>query len=232
MAEKEKRVYFNLLNQGTISNGLELQLYLWMKEKGDKYSFNFFEPTERPISNNRNTIAKKFLDSDYDILGMLDADMCPLKNPFDLLDFDKDVIGLVYPGWGDNGIRFHVYKFSKNYPKKIEFKQYDPVEREGLKKVDAIGTGGIFIKRRVLEGIERPFEDLFDKYGRLVTNDDLAFSHKCHQEGFEIWTHWEYVASHFKTVDLLKVTKLVSNAALTGVPTISLPKEKLSTVEG
>ena len=33
MAEKEKRVYFNLLNQGTISNGLELQLYLWMKEK-------------------------------------------------------------------------------------------------------------------------------------------------------------------------------------------------------
>jgi len=213
----------NLLNQGTVSNGLEIQLYLWMKEKADKYTFSFFEPTERPISNNRNTITKKFLDGDWDILFMMDSDMAPLKNPFDLLDFDKDVIGLVYPGWGDNGIRFHVYKFSENYPKKIEFKQYLPEEREGLKKVNAIGTGGIAVKRSVLEAIKRPFEDLFDDYGRLITNDDLAFSHKCHQAGIEVWVHWDYLSHHFKNVDLLKVADLVMEAAATGVAAISRP---------
>jgi len=219
----KKRVLVNLLNQGTVSNGLELQLYLWMKEKSAKYSFSFFEPTERPISNNRNTITKKFLDGDWDILFMLDSDMAPIKNPFDLLDFDKEVIGLVYPGWGDNGIRFHVYKFGDDYPKKIEFKQYEPKERDGLKKVGAIGTGGIAVKRSVLEVIKRPFEDLFDKYGRLITNDDLAFSHKCYQAGIEIWAHWDYLSRHFKTVDLLKVADLVMEAAETGIAAISRP---------
>jgi hypothetical protein len=213
----------NLLNQGQISNGLELQLYLWMKEKSNEYSFSFFEPTERPIANNRNTITKKFLDGDYNILGMLDSDTCPLRNPFDLLDFDKDVIGLVSPGWGNNGIRFHVYKFSKNYPKKIEFIQYEPCEREGLKQIDAIGTGCIFVKRKVLEKIKKPFEDLFDEYGRLITNDDMAFSHKCKQTGFEVWTHWDYVSKHYKMIDLLQVTELIMDAANSGIAAINKP---------
>lgn len=217
----KKKVSINLLHQGQVSQGLELQLYRWMREKSDKYSFNFSEPSDRPISNNRNTIVQKFLENDYDILGMLDSDMCPLKNPIDLLNYDKDVIGAVYPGWGNNGIRFHVYKFGSNYPDKIEFKQYQPEEREGLKKIDAIGTGCIFIKRHVLKKIKKPFEDIFDENGCLITNDDLAFSHKCKQAKVEIWTHWDYVCSHYKTVDLLKVADLIMEAAQTGIPKIN-----------
>lgn len=219
---KRKKVDVNLLNQGTVSTGLELTLYRWMQQKKE-YEFYFSEPTDRPIANNRNKIVKKFLGSDKDVLCMIDDDNPPKpeRNIFDLIDFDKDVIGAVYPGRGDNGLRFHVYKFTNNYPDKIEFTQYPPSQREGLQQVDGIGTGCIFIQRHVLEAIKRPFEDLFDEDGILVTNDDLHFSHKCNQKGFEIWTHWDYICSHYKTVDLLKMTDLIVRAASDGKPMIS-----------
>lgn len=219
----KKKVFVAILNQGTVSAGLEYQLLEWIKEKADKYQFSFSLPTDRPIANNRNKIAKRFLAGDWDYLFMLDSDNPPLyqRNIFDLLDFDKDVIAGICPGLGTDGIRFHVYKFGKEYPKKLIFKQYPPIERDGLKQVDAVGTGCIFIKRKVLEKVKRPFEDLFDEDGILITNDDMAFSHKCKQAGFEIWVHWDYACSHFKTVDLLQMTHLIHMAAQSGIARIS-----------
>ena len=55
---KLPRVMVNLLNQGTVSTGLELKLVEWMRAK-PKYDFHYFTSTDRPISNNRNKIVKK-----------------------------------------------------------------------------------------------------------------------------------------------------------------------------
>lgn len=205
-------VMCNILNEGTVSAGLESQLMEWMRDKSAKYRFTLFAPTHRPISNNRNRIVKRFLEGDWDMLFMLDDDNPPIRNPFDLLDFDKDVIGAIYPGRDNNGIHFHVYKFGKEYPKKMIFNQYDDGELNGLSRVDALGTGCMFVKRHVLEKIKRPFEDLFDEDGCLVTNDDMHFCHKCKQNGIEVWTHTDYMCSHYKTVDLLQMAHLIIRA--------------------
>jgi len=209
-----KKIYVAILNQGTVSSGLETQIYIWMKDLGAKYIYTYF-PTKysnRPISNNRNTIVKDFLKSDCEYLFMLDDDVCPLLNPLELIEHDKDVIGAIYPGRDDNGIHYHIYKFGKNYPKKITFEQYENDEIKGLTKIDAIGTGCVIIRRNVLEKIKKPFEDWFDEDGCLITNDDLYFSHKCRENKFEIWTHGDYMCSHYKTVDLLQMAHLLIKA--------------------
>jgi hypothetical protein len=108
------KVFVALLSTGRVREGLESSLYEWMHEKTDKYSFNFFIRKEVPTSSNRNHIVKDFLAGDWDYLVMFDEDTVPIRNPFDLLDHDKDVIGVAYPGWGANGLRFHVYKQEGN----------------------------------------------------------------------------------------------------------------------
>jgi hypothetical protein len=206
----------NLLHQGHISQGLEMQLMNWMNDSLDKYEFTFFEPSDRPISNNRNKIVKKFLAGDWDILFMLDDDNPPLKNPFDLIEFDKDVIGGIYPGRDDMGIHFHAYMFSPNFPNKIEFIQCPVDKREGLQQIDALATGCMFVKRRVLEVVKSPFSDMFDEDGILITNDDMAFSIRCKKAGFEVWTHWDHLCSHYKTMDLLQMLGLMAKSKAEG----------------
>lgn len=216
-----KKVMVNILHEGTVSAGMETKVMEWMLEKKDKYEFSLFFSSHRPISNNRNQIAKKFLEGDWDYLFMLDDDNTPYRNPFDLLEFDKDVIGGVYPGRDDRGIHFHVYKFGPNMDydnKKLEFVNYTPQERGGLKQVDAVATGCMCIRRNVLEKIKRPFEDLFDDDGVLLTNDDMHFCIKCSKAGYKVFAHWDYVCAHYKNIDLMQVLDLIMRASQTGIP--------------
>jgi hypothetical protein len=227
MAEKIKpKIYVRLLNMGHVIAGLETELHKWMQEKSDKYVFNFDCRREVPTDSNRNHIVQEFLETDYDYLAMFDEDNFPLKNPFDLLEFDKDVIGGVYMGMGENGLRFHVYKAKNMYD--IEkgdgeagFIQFPPQERHGLMRVDAIGSGCIFIKRKVLEKLHAPFAYNYDSNGRLKMSDDIAFCHRCNMEGFEVWAHWDYLVEHYKTVPLLRIAGFIVRAAKIGIPRMS-----------
>jgi len=214
MTKKKTKIFIAILNQGFTTSGLETQLWKWMMDFSKEYTYHYFPTTydHRPISNNRNHIVKDFLATDCEYLMMLDDDTFPIKNPLELIIYNKDVIGAIYPGRDNNGIHFHVYKFGKEYPKKIIFEQYENSEIKGLTQVDAIGTGCIIIRRNVLEKIKRPFDDMFDKEGLMITNDDLHFSIKCQKAGFEVWTHGEYMCSHYKKVDLLQMAHLLIRA--------------------
>ena len=209
-----KKVFVAILNQGNISAGMESQLLNWMREKGDKYIFTAFPSrySFRPISNNRNRIVKDFLKSDCDYLFMIDDDNPPVpqNNIFDLLDFDKDVIGAVVPGHNLQGIHFHAYNFGEVREDGSQvFLQLPNSQRSGLQKIGAIGTCCIAIKRKVLEKIKKPFEDLYDEDGILLNNDDMAFCIKCRDNKFEVWCHWLYMCSHYKKVDLLQMAHLL-----------------------
>lgn len=212
-----QKVLVAILNQGETSAGMETQLFQWMQQKADKYEFKVIFPSYRPIPNTRHHIVKEFLEGDYDILSMVDDDNPPHKNPFDLIELDVPVVGGVYPGKGMGGVHFHVYQIDDSKDP-IMFRQY-PVEfREGLKKVDAIGTGLIFIKREVLETLknDKPFEETFNDDGTLKYSDDLGFCLKCKEKGIDIYAHFDYLGSHYKVVDLLWVANLVAYAAKTG----------------
>jgi len=215
----KKKVSVSILNMGTTSAGMETMLYRWMLSTADKYIFDLsnLTPSERPIPANRNHIVKKFLKTDNDILYMQDDDNPPLQNPFELLQYDKDVIAVPTPGNNKKGIGWMVFQFGDEYPEKITFKPFPTEKRKGLQRVDAISTGCIFIKRKVLENIKRPFEDIFDEDGCIINSDDMGFADKCKKAGFEIWTHFDYFCSHYKTVDLLQMLRMIQMAHKAGV---------------
>jgi len=218
----------NILHIGTIHSGLESTAVQWMSEYRDKYNFELFLPSARPIPNNRNTIVKKFLEGDWDILFMFDDDTIPLVNPFSMLDHDKDVCGGCYPGRSDRGFNFHVFMLDKKkYPKEIFFNFVPSEKREGLQKVDAVATGCIAIKRHVLEKMKKkklaPFEDLFDKEGILITNDDMAFCLKCMDLKIDVHADWNVLCDHIKPTSLLQVIRFILEAAKTGKAVINMP---------
>lgn len=207
MSDKRDKVFLVILNQGTISAGLESQMVRYMKEVGENYTFMFHPSryTGRPIASNRNEITRDFLKSDADYLVMIDDDNPPNQNFLKLLDLDKDVIGVPTPGRNNRGVFWMVYNFTKDYPKEVVLEAFPYEKRRGLQKVDAISTGSVIIARRVLEKIKTPFADSFDEDGVIIHSDDISFAHKVKQAGFQEWAHFDYNCSHYKTVDLLQM---------------------------
>ena len=212
---------------GTTSAGWEAQVYEWMAKKSDKYKFEIFFPTGRPIPDNRHKIVKKFLEGDWEYLVMLDEDNPCYENIFDLLDLDLPVVGGVYPGKNETGIVFFAFRREEE-DGKVVYKQWPLEKREGLQKVDAVATGLICIKREVLEKMKeeglKPFEETFDENGILAYGDDVGFCMKCNDLGIDIYAHFYYVGSHFKVVDLLWIANLIAYAAETGKT--NFPKEQ------
>ena len=204
---KRKKVWVVILNQGTISAGLESQLVQWMTGHREKYDFMFHPSkyTSRPIPSNRNMIVRDFLKTDADYLIMLDDDNPPNQDFFEMIDLDKDVIGVPTPGKGDAGVHWMVYDFKKGYPKKVLLEAFPFEKRKGIQKVGAISTGCVIIARRVLEALKRPFEDIFGDDGVILHSDDIGFAHKAKQAGFQEWANFEMNCSHYKTVDLLQM---------------------------
>ena len=204
---------------------METQLMQWMQSKTKDYEFKIFFPTHRPIPANRHQIVKDFLAGDWDYLVMLDDDTMCIRNLFDLLDLDLPVVGGVYPGRNEEGLMFHVYEMTDK--KETTFRQYPPEFREGLKKVDAVATGMIVIKREVLEKMReeglQPFEEIFHEDGTFYYSDDMGFCMKCRDLGIDVWAHFDYLGSHWKEVDLLWVANLVAHAAQTGKTNFERP---------
>jgi len=169
-----------------------------------------YEPTVRysqlcGIDHNRNKIVTEFLKTDCKWLLMMDDDNAPLNNPLDLIAFNKDVIvcpTLMYKG---DKMAYNVFK---QHDKGLITMLYTGGRK--LVRIDRGGTGCILIKREVLEGMKRPFESIINKEtGERVMGEDLAFCEKVEQKGFKLWTHWGYSCSHYKTIDLNKIAKLV-----------------------
>jgi len=223
----KKKVMVNILNQGTIMAGMETQIIMWMQAKMKEYEFKLFFPTDRPIPANRHKIVRDFLKGDWDYLIMLDQDNLCKNNIFDLLDLDLPVVAGVYPGKDEYGIFFHVYRLDSDNPPK--FKQYPTNFREGLKKVDAVATGMMVIKREILERFRDekilPFTDTFNEDGTIFMSDDMGFCLKCKKLGIDVYAHYDYLGSHWKMMDILWVANLVAYAAKTGKTNFPRPEK-------
>ncbi len=67
------------------------------------YNCTIIRPTHSPYENNLHHIVNDFMSSDYDYWLNIDADNPPTKNPLDLIDFEKDIMGLPTPVWHFTG---------------------------------------------------------------------------------------------------------------------------------
>lgn len=181
----------DFIHQKVVGNILAIIL------RNTKYTIETIVSSMKGIGEHRNVIAKNFLESDCDYLLMIDSDNPPPTNILDLIEYDKEVIGLPTPInmnyiQGVNDIRWNV--FENELPVKEK--------GNGLQEVEMIGTGCMIIRRDVLEKIKHPFTTKRNEDDLRIVGTDTAFCKRCKEAGIKIWTHWNYTCSHFKTIDL------------------------------
>lgn len=161
----------------------------------------FDAPLENPPYDNAlNTIAKRFYGGNCDFWLNIDADNPPSRNPLDLCELGKDIIGCPTPNIrvGRNPlVQWMVFRLADG--------RHVPIEGKGLERVDAISSGAMLIARRVFENPEmrkHPFLSVFNLDGIRVQGPDLSFCARARKQGFEIYAHFDYPSYHYKEVEL------------------------------
>lgn len=179
-----------------------------------RYKVKIEWPSNKPYENNLHHIVKDFLEGGYDYWLSMDADNPPLENPLDLVALDKDIIGLPTPIWHYNGkpgerpIYWNVYKIHGDGSK--GYNEWQP--REGLQKVDAIGTGCFLIARRVFEDPNMQngaFTRKLNPNGTVERGNDISFCERARECGFEVWAHFDYPCNHFSEIELNEVARAI-----------------------
>ena len=155
----------------------------------------------------RNLITKEFMKGDWDYLFFLDDDNpVPKDTLIKLLEDDKDIVGVPILTRRKDKEKGHwlcaFYGQSFN-----ELRFYFPIEEfrdEGyLHRVDAVGMGCTLIKRKVLEKLHAKYRDYIFEFtavnlkkpielddrviGARRMSEDLEFSERASDMGFEIW---------------------------------------------
>jgi len=199
------KVYLSILNTGWIHHELTIKLPRWLRET--LHNIYFESATDRPIENNRNKIVKRFLASDCDYLLQIDNDNIPARNPLELVDLGLDIVSC--PVWiYQHKLVLNIYKLDQSDETLIPV---DPTKEKGLIEIDATGTGVLLTSRRVLETLKAPFERKYDEDGIEELGQDLYFSRKAKEAGFRIFSHLDYIAKHYKEIDLSVVDNLKGN---------------------
>jgi hypothetical protein len=169
-------------------------------------------PSHKPYVNNLHHIVNDFMDSDFEFWLNIDSDNPPTRNPLELVVLNKDVIGLPTPIWHFKSIGNRerpVYWNAYRYDPEVDAYREHQV-REGLQRVDAIGTGCFLMHRRVFEypGMrEAPFMRRWNKDGTMERGNDIAFCEKARACGIEIYCHFDYPCDHFSELSMNEMVR-------------------------
>lgn len=169
-----------------------------------KYKVDTLISAMRGIGEHRNRVVEAFLKTDNDFLLFIDADNPPPANVLELVELNQDIIGLPTPFYAPINVNDKQISdlYYNVYDKKGEEYQPTPIVGYSLEEADAVGTGCMLIKRSVLEKIKNPFTEVRDETGMRTVGTDIAFCSRCKEQGIKIHTHWGYICSHYKEVDL------------------------------
>lgn len=174
---------------------------LMLLQVDGRYRLRFEFPSHKPYENNLHHIVVDFHKGDYDYWLNIDSDNPPMQNPLDLVELDRDIIGLPTPIWhyvgkpGERPIYWNVY----DHVRESDAYREHPV-KEGLRRVDAIGTGCFLIARRVFEhsGMRQaPFARKLYLDGCVHKGNDISFCERARARGFEVWAHYGYPCHHY-----------------------------------
>jgi len=196
---KSKSIYISILNQGWIRP--ELATLLSRLPEQRKYNLYIGYPAHKPITNNRNIIVKRFLESGMDYLLMIDNDNVPPENILDLADYEKDIVSGLCFAFMKNMIIPLCLKMNQE-------KTYDLMdieEKSGLVECDGVGSGVMMIKREVLEKLPFPFRNEYDPEGIKTKGLDVNFCRRAKEIGFKVWCHLDMKCSHWTPVDIRNV---------------------------
>lgn len=215
---KKVKVYMGICSTGDRVDAQCYFLRRMEKQYGDRIEFVYPEIYVGRIFHDfaRNAYVENFLKSDCDILWFLDADIVPSERVLDLITLhgDKwDLAGAPYPVWmkqnGYDGpqITYCVYGRPDNTKGMVPA----PIPESGTGFVDGIATGCIFIRRRVLEAMQKPyFRFSYDEETReMKEGEDLYFCKQASDLGYKFFIDYSMVCHHFKKVSLLDVSNFL-----------------------
>lgn len=223
-----KSVYITVPNVHWIHQHVVEKLLWLLMDKRYRLKVNL--PSRKPYENNLNHIVNEFMESGFDYWLNIDSDNPPRNNPLDLIKWDKDIMGLPTPVWhyanqkkGERPVYWTAFDLAPEEGKvvnidngKVELKRgykEHPI-REGLQKVDAIGTGCFIIARRVFENPEMrktPFTRKLNPDGTVEKGNDISFCERARENGFEIYAHYDYPCNHFSELELNKMVEAFKN---------------------
>jgi hypothetical protein len=204
---KKPKIYLALLSEGWLR--CEHIGTVLMMQQASNVEVHLENPAitwSIPITQNRNKIRKRMLATDADFLMMFDDDVVPQFNPTEAVFMDKDVLG--FPTRRRQGQRLEWVVYAKHPTLKDKYSAIDLDKVRGdadLLKVDAVGTGAILIKRKVLEKIKHPFEDIFDDEGIRILGQDLNFCKKATEAGFKVFCAPKMICEHIKDHGLVNM---------------------------
>ena len=208
--EEKPSVLIAVPNEGDIHKHVSFALLKMQLDT--RYGIRIIQPTHSPSDNNRHHIFNDFLAGNEDYLLMIDSDNPPINNPLDLIELDRDVMGCPTPVWhftskvkGERPIYENAYKY---VPEKDAYTEWP--DKDGLQRVDAVGTGCILIARRVLEhpGMRKGVNQrTLNGDGTVNKGGDIMFCETAKKCGFEIYAHYNYRCLHFQEVELHEVAR-------------------------
>lgn len=178
-------------------------VFALMRLQGDqRVEGTFMLPTHKPVENNLAHIQRDFLAGNYEWWLSIDDDNPPIKNPFDLLQLDLDIVGCPTPVWhnavpGDQPWYYNAVDAAEG-----GFKPH--MNTDGLQEVDAVGGGCILVHRRVVEALkdDMPFQRTWNPDGTVDMGWDYAFCSRAKRKGFRVWAHFGYPCLHFNELEL------------------------------
>ena len=159
-----------------------------------------------PVDYARNSCVVMARERKADFLFMIDADQSMEVNALDVLNvgLSKDVIGL--PTMQNVDLEKVKTADAPIYP---NFRTLARPERDGeLFTVDRIGTGAMFINRRVWEKVRGPWFKFTqcenDELRAITMGEDFYFCELVQRHGFKIWSHTR-VISHWKVSEVSRL---------------------------
>jgi len=145
---------------------------------------------------------------------LLNADEAPINNNAldEMLKLDKDIVVGVAPIVFE-GIFWKTSKWTGKNDLAGVFEPipYDELPKEPFRAFDSAGP--YLVKREVFEKMSWPwFQDVWSpETSQRILAQDLYFSRKASEYGFEMWCQPKAVFEHYKHVGLKHITEIIKN---------------------
>ena len=129
----------------------------------------------------------------------------------------EDIIDFNNPGKLKDVIDLHWSAIIKNEAGKLENIGIGELPKKPFKAVRTGGTG-LLVRRDVLEKIEPPYQITTDNESHtdIKLSEDIYFSEKVRDAGFDLWVDPTVQCSHFHTTDILEIFMIAMQAKKAG----------------
>jgi hypothetical protein len=172
-----------------------------------------WQPGNLCVAQNRNYLFKRFLETDCEILLMVDDDIiCPPTLLTDLLPVADGygMVGIPYPVTHPvaGALGFCVYNES---PEGFTWADMNP----GLNECDGIGTGCVAIPRKIVEEFGPDAFRVDPSSSAHVRSEDLLFCQDLRRAGYKVgYVYTAWWADHCRAVNLSPILEVTVSERL------------------